>query len=380
MPPPSGPILVDDLPALQQMVKRLASEAYIAVDTESNSMHAYRERICLIQFSIPSADFLVDPLAINDLAGLRTLFADRKIEKILHGAEYDLLCLRRDYNFELRRLFDTRAASRTLGAPASGLGDLLSQYVGVTIDKRFQRADWGRRPLSPAQLDYARLDTHYLIELRHRLAKELQRADRYPELVELCEWMAAKILPNNGEPNSFWRVNRARSLTPREAAVLRELHSLRETHARRLDRPPFKVLGDRTLIAIAQAQPSSLEALADLPGMSQGQVRRYGAALLDAVRKGRQAPAAHPPRTPRVEPRILERYELLRTWRKRRASARQVDSDVILPREVVWEIARQGPRDQHALGKIMAPLKWRRKTYGAEILELLRQEGPKKKG
>ena len=175
MPPSTlpPPILVADEAALRALVDALAGCPVVAVDTESNSLHAYRERVCLIQFSTPSADYIVDPIVLRDLTTLAPFFANPGQQKVFHAAEYDVICLRRDYGFEFTNLFDTMSAARTLGWPQVGLAAILETHFGVTMNKRFQRADWKRRPLTPEQLDYARLDTHYLLALRERQLEAL---------------------------------------------------------------------------------------------------------------------------------------------------------------------------------------------------------------
>ena len=166
LPPP---VWVDEHNKLDRTVEDLSMQARIAVDTESNSLHAYREQVCLIQFSTPNKDYVVDPLALEDLSQLAPIFASPKIEKIFHAAEYDLVCLRRDFEFEFDNIFDTMQAARILGYQYVGLDNILADKFDVKVDKRHQKANWGARPLTHAQLDYARMDTHYLIDLRNLL-------------------------------------------------------------------------------------------------------------------------------------------------------------------------------------------------------------------
>lgn len=165
---------------LRALAEKLAAEPLIAVDTESNSLHAYQERVCLIQFSIPSGDFLVDPLSLDTLAPLAPLFADPKYEKIFHAAEYDLICLKRDFDFTFTNLFDTMFAARILGRNKVGLGSILEEEFHVVLNKKYQRADWGQRPLPSYLLAYAQLDTHYLIPLRTRLREQLRQRNLWP--------------------------------------------------------------------------------------------------------------------------------------------------------------------------------------------------------
>jgi ribonuclease D len=379
LPPP---LLVADAPMLERLVADLAAEPAVGVDTESNSLHAYRERVCLIQFSTPRQDYIVDPLALDPeqggpgLATLGPLFADPTRQKIFHASEYDVICLKRDYGFEFANLFDTMVAARTLGWPQLGLGALLETNFGVKLNKRFQRADWGERPLTPDLLDYARLDTHYLAPLSRKLAADLAEAGRTEEAQEEFERLERVSGANGSAPGdsalAFWRVNGARDLNPAQAAILRELYLYREQQAQRANRPPFKIMSDATLVAVAQAAPRSLAGLNQLPGMTPNQVRRHGSNLLAAVRRGEAAPPVRPPRIERVPDAVRERYELLHQWRKARAKARGVESDVIVPRDVLTELARLNPRTLEALETIEQLGPWRRQTYGEEILKILK--------
>ncbi len=275
-----NPILITRQPALIRMAERLSNEPILAVDTESNSLFAFQEQVCLIQFSTPKDDYLVDPLALGDLSALESVFADPEIEKVFHAAEYDLISLKRDYRFEFNNIFDTMVAARILGWEEIGLGSILKSEFDVELNKRYQRANWGRRPLPPEMLAYARLDTHYLIPLRYRLMAELKARDRWP----LAEEDFNRLRFVNGRdpqdmPEPCWRVRGAYDLSPQQAAVLLELCQYRIQVAKSIDRPVFKVLGDRTLLAIAEALPRSLDELRALPELSEKQFQRNGRAL-----------------------------------------------------------------------------------------------------
>jgi ribonuclease D len=369
LPPPK---LIQEDSEFHDLVDKLHTQARLAVDTESNSLHAYRERVCLIQFSTPTSDYLIDPLSLSDTNRLDTLFASPKTEKVFHGAEYDVMCLKRDFGFNFSNLFDTRVAIRTLGRKRSGLQDVLAEEFDIQISKRYQRANWGKRPLSPALLDYARLDTHYLLPLRDRLEDALRSVGSWEEALEVCERLAAVDAHENGfDPEGYWRISNANTLKPRQIAILRELYLYRDSQARHLDRPPFKVLGDKTLFAIAEASPKDPGALQNLPGMTPSQVRRYEKGILAAVRRGKRAPIPRRPRHKPIDEIVRVRYEALRTWRKDIARERKVESDIIMPREVLFNIAQSAPHDSESLQKVMTPLDWRFKTYGQDILRVL---------
>jgi len=370
------PPLVTQPGELEELCHVLSREAFVGVDTESNSLHAYRERVCLIQFSIPEGDFLVDPLEVPDLSPLGSIFANPQVEKVFHAAEYDLVCLKRDYGFEFASLFDTMVAASILGRNEVGLGNMLEAELGVQIDKRYQRANWGQRPLPPHLVNYAQQDTHYLISLRRRLQAELVDKERW-ELAQEDFGRLCLVSPrpnDNGENKrnaACWRLNGASALTPQQAAVLSELCRYRDQVAQVLDRPLFKVFHDATLVEIARACPHSIRQLSKLPGMSPGQIRRHGSALLQAVQRGLQAPPIYPPNPARPDDRFLARLEKLRIWRKNKAGHLGVKSDVILPRDLMYGIAESDPRGMDELAMAMSNSPWRLEQFGKQILEAL---------
>ena len=375
LPPP---ILVADEHSLGQLVRALVSHPVVAVDTESNSLHAYRERVCLIQFSTPTADYVVDPIKLTDLNPLAPFFANPDQQKVFHAAEYDLICLRRDYGFVVRNIFDTMSAGRTLGWAQVGLAAVLETHFGVTLDKKYQRADWKRRPLTSEQLDYARLDTHYLVALRDRQLQALTESGHWPEAQEEFERIA-RARGESGNADSapaFWRVKGARDLTPPQAAILQALFAYREQQAERLDCPPFRVMGEAALLELARRAPRQAEDLQGLPGMTPDQTRRHGHGVLDAIQQGRRSPEQLAPPVDREADDVLDRYDRLHTWRKDRARARGVESDVILPRTALWDLARRQPSTPAELAHIADFGPWRRAAYGEEILRLLARAGP----
>jgi ribonuclease D len=376
LPPP---VLVADQTGLGRLVEALAACPAIAVDTESNSLHAYRERVCLIQFSTPTADFIVDPIAQPDLGALAAVFANPDQQKVFHAAENDLICLRRDYGFAFANIFDTMSAARSLGWPQVGLAAILDTHFGVSLNKKFQRADWGRRPLPAELLDYARLDTHYLIPLRDRLSQALIDAGHWDEAHEDFARLAGArsgAETAGADPMAFWRVRGARDLSPARAAVLQAVFAYREAQAEQMDQPVFKVMAEATVLDLARRAPGRLEDLAEVSGMTPGQIRRHGQGVLRAIREGLAAAPAHAPQIDREPDDVRDRYDRLHTWRKERARARGVESDVILPRTAMTDLARRPPDSRADLAQITDLGPWRRHTYGDELLALLAQASP----
>lgn len=389
--PLTPPTIITDARQLETLVAAWRKLPLIAIDTESNSMYAYQERTCLIQVSTREpqtkskksqgkiTDYLIDPLEIDDLSILGTLFADPGIEKIFHAAEYDVMCLKRDYGFNFVNLFDTMIAARALGYKQLGLAALLETYFGVRPDKRFQRANWGARPLPPDQVQYAQQDTHYLPELRDLLHVELLEAKRLREAGELFETVSNSRAANpvTFDPDGFWRFQETRQMDGQELAVLRELYILRDEIAHKRDTPPFKVASDEALVYLSGLRPRFPEEIYDARGISRTVADRYVDDILAAVRRGE---ASRPPKRPtppgRHSDQAMELFDRLQKWRKELASARGVETDIILTKEMLWHLADHPPQtiEEVATRAHFGP--WKQEQYAQAILDVIRSGIP----
>jgi ribonuclease D len=370
--PSTPPVWVSRPETFKRMVDDLSRQWIIAIDTESNSLFAYREQVCLIQISTGDTDYLVDPLSLSDLSALAPILADPNIEKVFHAAEYDVICLKRDFGFTFANLFDTMVASRDVGRSSVGLAAILLEEFGIDVDKRYQRANWGARPLSPAMLAYARLDSHYLIALRHRLKTALEEMDRWPLAEEdfrrLCDTPAP---PLESGVCHWWRIASGQDINAREAAVLFEVCQYRDERARQADLPAFKVLSNQMLVKIAQSCPQNEIDLTRASGLRGRQLDRHGKGLLAAVKRGMEAPPLHKPVQPRPDDHYLNRLDRLKRWRRRTGQDWGVESDVILPRDVMEALAQAEPREMAELDELMASVPWRKHQFGKKILSAL---------
>ena len=367
LPPP---VWVDKPNIFKHMLSDLSTQTRIAVDTESNSLHAFRERVCLIQFSTPKADYVVDPFAL-DLDSLANLFSNPSQEKIFHAAEYDLISLHRDYGFKFACLFDTMQAARVLGYQFVGLDNLLSEKFGVKMDKRHQKADWGARPLTSAQIDYARLDTHYLFQLRDLLENELREADRL-ELAREDFALACHVdFPKEKVNGSSWkRFASRKDVSPRQLTILSELCVSRDMIAEKLDRPPFKVITDELLLTIARNLPERDVDLAGI-GLSQRQIDLWGRDLLRAAKRGAEIPLVKRETVRRPSDAVAKRLENLKNWRKKVAKELNVESDIILPKTYLGKLAENPPKSMRELESVMRASPTRFSRYGTQIYHLL---------
>ena len=362
-------VFVNQPAQLRLAARELAAQDVLAVDTESNSLYAYREQVCLIQFSSRDKDYLIDALVLPDLSPLEEIFKTNRILKVFHAAEYDLICLFRDYGFRFNYLFDTMIAARILGYDKIGLGSLLERFFNIQMNKKYQRANWGKRPLKTDMLDYARLDSHYLIPLQEHLREELVNAGLWDLALEDFRRLTQGIEDTTEtHASDFWKLHGARDLSPEKAAILKSLYEFRETNAQAQNRPPFKVISNQALVEMADACPKNCKDLLQLSTLHERQVKRYGRGLLSAIQNGKHAPPAHPPNNTRPHNPVLERIDALRDWRKHTGQDLGVPSDVVLPRDVLYRIAWANPDSMEALNAQMWDVPYRFNRFGEQIL------------
>lgn len=362
--------------AWDQCVANLQPQSQLSIDLESNSMYAYQERVCLIQISVPGHDYIIDPQAGLDLSPLGVMVEDPSVEKIFHAAEYDLMLMKRDYGWQLQNLFDTMWAVRILGHSKVGLANVLEHYFNVELDKKYQKSNWCRRPLSAGELAYAQRDTHFLSALRDVLVAEIKSKGYWEEAQEIfAEQSVVKLPDTSFSADDFWRLNGVTKLKPAEQAIVKALFIYRDQEARRQNRPHFKIFGNKTILLLAEEKPRYMEDLRQIRGMSFGQIRRYGRHILHIIQENEGSPAPkRPPRRPRTPDDVVERYEMLHQWRKLRGQARGVESDVILSRDALWALAHENPQtiDQLAELNVLGP--WRFKTYAADLIAQLQEK------
>ena len=368
-------ILIETSEQLSKMVSDLNQFEMIGVDTESNSLFEYEERICLVQFSSSKIDYLVDSIVLQDLSQLHDLFANSNIQKIFHAAEYDLMCLKRDYSFVFNNIFDTMIASRILGLRSYGLSSLLEEYFQVSVDKKYQRANWGKRPLSKEMLMYAQLDTHFLIELRNILSRDLIDQDKIDLANEDFKRIAdVDAFVNNKNNDHYWRIIKGNSLTSQQESVLIELYYLRENLAKQLNRPPFKVFSNQMIIDIAKKLPNELKDLKNIDHFSQNFYQKYGEKIINAVKEGYGKSGNKRKYKPKPNPNYLRKYDALKRWRKFKGNELSVDSDIVLPKEHLEQLAHITNCNLENVQSAMENIPYRFNKFGLEILSVIANE------
>jgi ribonuclease D len=369
-------VYVDTPDAISRFLSSIGRTDAIALDTEGASYHRFVDRIYLLQLSTRDKSAIIDPLPIGIPPVLGDLLESPTVEVVFHDADYDLRLLQQDYGWHVRNIFDTRVAAQLLGIRAFGLAALLERYFGVKLDKKHQRADWSRRPLSADMLEYAALDTAHLLALRDRLAEELDRAGRRAWAQEEFALLEGTRWGAEDADTAYLRVKGARDLTRRELAVFRELVPWRDAVARQADRATFRVIGNEQLLAIAKEQPTTRDALGAIKGMPRGLLESRGAELIAAVRRGLTVPEAELPRFPRA-PRwerdvdFDARVAALKAVRDEAAQRLDLDPGVLGARDRLEAVARKNPATVEQLAEIPELRRWQVDVLGEAFVRAL---------
>ncbi len=363
--------------ALKQAAEELAQARRIAVDLEADSMFHFREKVCLLQMATPHATYVVDPLALDDLDPLKPLMADQRIDKVFHGADYDIRSLYRDFGIRIRNLFDTELASRFLGIRESGLEAVLKSRFDIRLDKKYQRKDWSRRPLPGEMMDYAAGDVAHLLPLAREIQKELKAKHRLGWVREECEILSGVRPPEDNAAPLFLTFRGAGRLKPKQLAVLEKLLQLRRRLARERDRPLFKVFSNKSMLALALAAPRTLKQIEAQGVLSRRQISMHGPALLKAVAKAqalepKQRPVYPRKRSPRLPAGVPDRVTALKVWRDRKAATLDLDPGLVLNKTLIQAIAVAKPINRKDLAAIVDIRRWRCQAFGAELVNLMK--------
>ncbi len=374
-------IMIEDTAALESMVDSLRDAPVVGVDTESDSFHHYQEKVCLIQLSDLKNDYIVDPLSIDDMSSLGEIMANPKQVKILHGADYDIVCLKRDFEFTFDNIFDTMISSMFLGFDHVGLADLIGRFFGHHIDKKYQRHDWSRRPLFEEHLAYARGDTHWLPALREVLIVYLERDGRLEAVNEEFGILEKREWTGRGDNSAaFLRMKGAGTLDERSKKVLRNLWEYRDREAQKVDRPAFKVLPDAFLVEVARRSPTDAEGLSKCARKGSAMLRRHQDKLLPAVQAGLVDERVLPkPRADRSQRRTSTSVGIdrllgpLKNWRNGRVQRDGIAPIAVVSNSLLKEIARAVPTDLDALAAVPGVRRWQVAAFGEELLQIIGQ-------
>lgn len=358
----------------------LDTDQPFALDCEAAGFHRYSDRLCLVQVTTAEGeDFILDALAFDVGTVLRGPLEDPSLPVLMHGADYDLRLLGRDVGISLKGLVDTQVAASLLGESALGLAALLQKHLDVRLAKKYQRADWAKRPLPDDMLDYAASDTRYLHDLVDRLQAELAATGRSSWAEEEYRTLEEVRWEDTSGEDPVGRVKAARDLTPRQVAMLREALAWRDDIARAQDRAPFRIASDQVLVEVVTSRPSDVRELARTKGMNDRLAHEQGADLLerlaridaladDAIvglpRRNRGSPGRPPPE-------VEELADRLKRVRNQRAADLGIDRGTLLPNASLVEIARAAPRSADDLSSVAGLRQWQLEVVGPGLLEVL---------
>lgn len=371
-----SPRWIETADGVATVARRCREAGVFALDTEADSMHSYFHKVCLVQVTAAGEHFLIDPLALSAAAlePLWQVVGEPAIPVLMHGADYDVRVLDRDYGVRIRGLEDTQLMAQLLGEPKTGLAALLERDLGVALDKRFQRADWGQRPLGPQLRAYAAADTAWLERLSALLRARLEAAGRWPWAVE--EFRALERVryePPAPDPYSFERVKGVRALRGEARDRAYALYEWRERRAQDGDVPPFRILGNQPLVEVAASPPASVEELAKVHGLGPRFARRWGRAVLDALRRPETAPPfRRQQREPPPSPARRRRLDRASKVRDTRAAELELPTGLVCPKATLQGVAFAEPPPRNRADLTAAGLEgWRLELLADDLLAAL---------
>ena len=371
-------ILIENNADLERIALELQKEPAIGVDLEGDSMFHYKEKVCLLQISTRSLNIVIDPLSVGDFAPLAPIFADARIRKVFHGADYDIRSLYRDFGIEVHSLFDTQIAAKFLGLRETGLASLLKDKFCVLSDKKYQKKDWSQRPLPADMLQYAVQDICYLLPLSDILEKKLMENGRLFCVEEESE-LLSRVRPNSSGIRPFFlSFKGAARLDPRSLAVLEKILCFRDQVARRRDRPHFKVMGNKPIMEIVRMKPMAQSDFAGIIGLSRKQIEHMGGSLIEKIKEGLDLPEEELPVYPnrsgeRLRYKEAARVKALKEWRERVGGKIGIDSSLVCTNAQIRALAIANPEEPEGMECIKEIRKWQIKLFGPNICNVLQK-------
>ena len=368
--------IINTRTGLERLAEILAKEKAIGVDLEADSMFHFQEKVCLLQIASAEGNYVIDPLELHDLSALKPIFKSTKLKKIFHGADYDVRSLYRDFQITINNLFDTQIACRFLGLAETGLEAVLRNKFQVGLDKRFQRKDWSKRPLPEEMIAYAANDAHYLVPLAEDLEADLKKKGRLTWVFEECELLSNVRPTTNNNCPLFLNFRGAGKLSPGNLAVLEELLQYRKRVACKKDRPLFRIMGQNSLLKLAEIKPVTMKQLEKSNALSQKQMVMYGRDVIAAIKKALKIQKGNLPvyprkKAPTVPATAAARVKALRIWRDKWAKELAIDPALIGTKALISAIAVQKPQNLSSLAKVIEMKKWQRREFGKEIIDVL---------
>ncbi len=361
---------------LKHVCDDLLKEKVIAVDLEADSMHCFKEKICLIQIASAKEAFLVDPFEIKEVSCFLNVLENHDVMKVFHGSDFDIRSLDRDYHAQVNNLFDTEIACRFLGIKERGLAALLKRNFDVDADKKFQKVDWAKRPLKQAMIEYSVGDVAYLVELQDIIHGRLKEKKRLAWAKEEFEIQVQVRYENNHTFPLFRKFKGAGKMDNRSLAVLENLLEMRLSIAQKKDQPLFKIISNPSLMTMAWEKPVTIDQILKIRALSRKQADMYGNLCVDAVVKAMQLehgalPAYPKTRRPKKDALIQERIKRLKKLREKLSGSLGIEPGFLLNNAVIASIAVANPATPEELLTIEQVRQWQVEAMGRDIVSLL---------
>jgi ribonuclease D len=361
---------------LVEACARICKHTIIGVDLEADSMHSFKEKICLIQVATKDEAFLVDPFTIDHFSPFVAVLENPEIIKVFHGADFDVRSLDREMGAQIENLFDTEIACRFLNVRERGLAALLKDHFDVYVDKKFQKQDWSKRPLKSDMVAYSVGDVAYLITLHSRLVDSLAAMDRLHWAKEECEAQALVRYEDNHAPPFFKKFKGAGKLDNRSLAVLENLLKVRMDMAEKKDVPMYKIMSNQSMLSMATTRPASVQEMVAKKMLSKRQAQMYGELCQKAIGAAmalphRELPAY--PRTvmPRKTPAVMDRIKALKKLREKKSVSLGMEPGFLFNNSTITDLALEKPATMTELAAMGALRNWQKDALGEAIVETL---------
>jgi ribonuclease D len=371
-------VFIETVSGLEDALKELKRKTVVGIDLEADSMFHFREKVCLIQIATLDKIFIVDPLAVKNLTPLQALFGDKRIKKVFHGADYDVRSLFRDFQICIENLFDTELACRFLGMEQTSLEKVLLKHFDEILNKKYQKKDWSQRPIPKQMVEYAAKDAFYLIPLAEILEKQLKGKNRLAWVIEECQLLSRVRPSETPSLPLYMNFKGAGKLKSRNLAILEELLFFRMQLAKQCDKPLFKVIGNHSLLILANKKPTNSKELEKSRALSVRQIERYGITILGIIQQALNLPENELPVYPkgkaaRYQASVTKRVKALKTWKERKAGRLKIDPALVLNKAQMLAIANKNPLDIEILNAVDSLKKWQIKEFGRDIISVLNQ-------
>ena len=363
-----------------ELASLAAEHGRLAIDTEFVSERRYQAQLCLVQVAVPDPGSedgvrtdVLDPLGEDppDPAPLARALADPDVEVIVHAGRQDVAIMRRTWETDVTRVFDTQVGAGFLGfGNQEGYESLVQRVLGVKLRGGEGFTRWDKRPLTDKQIAYAADDARSLLALGTAVEQELENRGRLEWAREECRIVEESDDARTPE-RAYERLPKLGRLDDKGRAVARRLCAWREEVARQMDRPPSYVIPDQAMLELARRAPKDRAGLENIRGLPQQTLHKRGAELIDQIRQGlTEEPPAPPPKSPRRDPTEAPLVSLAQAVVRHRSRESGVATELIATQsELIALVAavRRGEDDS----RVRALGGWRRELVGSELVELI---------